>query len=939
MFKKTKVCTSVLVALSGLAALPAFAQNQLERVEITGSIIKRVSAEGALPVTTLTKEDIARTGATSAQDLVALLPSSFGGSVVANNVGATGGASTANLRALGAKYTLVLLNGRRVANFAFGNSPVDLNSIPLSAIERVEVLRDGASAVYGADAVAGVINFILRKDFQGLEINAGEYKSDKVGGNSSNIGLLAGFGDLEKDRFNIMLSASKEEVTPLKAKDRTFGGTARRPDLGINKASARNGVPNLNFTDTLGNKYSGVNPFRFSGCNSTEFALVIIDATRCGTDYVKFIDLIPEQWRTNLVARGVFQADKDNQFYVEAMHNQDRIQSFYSPSPYTKTMSYPAGGRFYPKSVTLPKGMTLKAGYKMPDGSVLAANTVLANDMVVTPNGTSNITGTWRTVAGGGRSDITGTENDRFLIGAKGYLAGWDYDTAFTYSRNKGQIDYGPGKFSYAKLTPLVLAGGINVFGSQDATSLALLNSALITGTQQTAESLSKEVDFKASREIFQMPAGAASLALGASFRKEDLKQKSFPVLETGDEVGGGGAVPSVTGNRKVYGLFGELVIPVMKDLELDVAGRYDSYKNGFGTSFNAFSPKASLSYRPTKDLLLRGSVAKGYRAPTLFENLRPRTTSNNTNANWSDPIRCPSGVPIILPDVPASNPVDRDTECDIQQTTGAAGDANLKPEKSTQFSMGISFAPVTDLITSLDYWNVQIKDPIVFKSEIQVFSDPSKYLDYFYRYNPQTDPDQLNPVKGSTDKNLPISYVFLPYENTAKIYSSGLDFSGQYRMKAGAYGTFGVGLEGTLFITHGYQYTGVNKVSDLGRYKDFGPAPRWRHGLTFTYVNGMVAGSLTNNYTAGYEDYTDPLKVGNTNYPEVRNVKSYMTWDTQLTLRPTKSLEFGLGVKNLLDQDPPSSRTETGFQTGYDASFTNPTGRQFYGKVKYRFF
>ena len=168
MFKRTKIsiAAATLVAFSS----GAFAQAG-QRVEITGSSIKRVDAETALPVTTLTREDIERSGATTAQDIINLIPSNFGGGVVANNVGATGVASTAALRGLLPKYTLVLLNGRRVANFAFGNSPVDLNSIPLSAVERIEVLRDGASAVYGADAVAGVINFILRKEYHGGEIS------------------------------------------------------------------------------------------------------------------------------------------------------------------------------------------------------------------------------------------------------------------------------------------------------------------------------------------------------------------------------------------------------------------------------------------------------------------------------------------------------------------------------------------------------------------------------------------------------------------------------------------------------------------------------------------------------------------------------------------------------------------------------------------------
>lgn len=218
MFKTTTITTAVL-ALAASSALAQEAQK-LERIEITGSSIRRVDAESALPVSVISRADIDRTGVTNAQDLIQLIPSMFGGGVVALNVGSTGNASTAALRGLSAKYTLVLLNGRRVANYAFGNSPVDLNSIPLSAVERVEVLRDGASAVYGADAVAGVVNFILRKDFKGLEANFSATQPQKAGGDSRTVTITGGYGDLASDRFNVLLSGNREESDVLKARIR-----------------------------------------------------------------------------------------------------------------------------------------------------------------------------------------------------------------------------------------------------------------------------------------------------------------------------------------------------------------------------------------------------------------------------------------------------------------------------------------------------------------------------------------------------------------------------------------------------------------------------------------------------------------------------------------------------------------------------------------------
>ncbi len=949
MFKTTTI-TGAILALAATSALAQEAQK-LERIEITGSSIRRVDAETALPVSVISRADIERTGVTTAQDLVQLIPSMFGGSVTANNVGATGVASTAALRGLASKYTLVLLNGRRVANYAFGNSPVDLNSIPLSAVERVEVLRDGASAIYGADAVAGVVNFILRKDYKGLEVNVSVAQPQGAGGDSHTVNFTGGYGDLATDRFNVLFSASREQDDALKATQRSFASSADRPDLGVNKASPRNGIPNLNFVDTLGNGYGtsgnaiapAVNPFRYNGCNNPDFALVVVNASTCGTDYVKYIDLIPSQTHQNLFVRGVFQPAADHQIFAEAMHVKDNTVATYSPAPYTLTMRYPANGRFYPKTITLPKGMIVKAGFKYPNGTVQAADGPLATDVVVTPTGA--MTGTWRTVAGGGRTDLTETTTDRFLIGAKGTVADWDYEAALVTSQNKGTISFGPGKYSYAKLTPLVNSGQINVFGAQDAQSQAALDSALLTGPEQTATSKSTEFDFRVSKELFEMPAGPFGLATGVSFRKEELNQVSFPVLESGDEVGGNGPVPGVSGDRKVFGAFVEVNVPIIKGLEVQGAARYDNYKNGFGTKFNNVSPKLSMRFQPMKELLARASIGKGYRAPTLYENLRPFTAGNNTAANWSDPTRCPNGVPINVP--AGGTPVDSSTECQVQQPTALEGNKNLRPEKSKQYSAGLVFSPMAELNMSIDYWSVNIKDSIAAQSEIQVFQNPTTYANAFYRYNPAFFPDGYdntgqaqNPagaiVQGQ-DSRYPLAYVYLPYSNTSRFFASGIDLSAQYKAKMMG-GTFGATFDGTLYTKHGYQYFGTPSESDIGKYKDFGPTPRWRHAITASYSTGIWNASLTNNYTSKYNDYVNPANLGGANYPEVRTVKAYSLWDAQIGVSPAKNLDLSFGIKNLLNTEPPSSRTEVNFQTGYDAQWTNPLGRTLTVRARVKF-
>jgi iron complex outermembrane recepter protein len=930
MIKETVLSRSLRLMFSGgvavgfgLLAQPVLAQQAAEqtvqRVEITGSAIKRVDAETALPVTVISQADIARTGAVTAQDLVNLIPSNFGGGVLAQNIGSTGNPSTANLRGLGPQYTLVLLNGRRIANYAFGNSPVDLNSIPMSAIERIEVLRDGASAIYGADAVAGVINFILKKDYQGAEASYYGTNVRQGGGNSRNYNFTGGYGDLDTQHFNFLLSANHETDDALKSVDRAFASTGVRPDLGINKNSPRNGVPNFTFTDTAGVKHSLVNPYRYNGCKNDAFALIQIGSpTQCGTDYVRFIDLIPAGIHDNLVLRGVFQLNADNQLYVEGTHTEDKVVAHYSPAPYTKPMVYPTTGRFYPSTFTLP------------DGSV------------VTP--ASAMTGTWRTVAGGGRGDVTRTTNDRLVIGAKGTLAGWDYDTAFTYSKNDGTISFGDGQYSYNLLTPLIARGDINVFGPQDATSLAALQSARLTGIENTATSTSKEIDFHLSKELAQWTYGPVGFAVGASARKEELVQVSSDTLASGDQVGGNGPVPGVEGGRKVYAAFAEGSIPLYKDLELQLAARYDKYKNDFGTSFNKMSPKVALRYQPTKTLLVRASAAEGFRAPTLYQNLLPYAYGQNTNANFSDPIRCPNGVPIN------ASVGQLEDECNVQLSAARGGNANLAPEKSKQLSLGFVFSPTNSFSGSLDYWNVKIDNSIIQTSETAVFDNPAANQANYWRVDPATlplvggqpflDPTTLNKsntIQGSTNPNFPLAFVDLPYANSSRFYASGLDLNMNYKQKLSSGSGFGVNLDGTYYLTHGYQYAGDVKTSDLGAYKDFGATPRWRHALTVTFHTGPWNLSVTDNYTSGYQDYTDTGAIG-PDYPAIRHVRATNTYDTQLVWSKKNMIDVAVGVKNLLNSDPPASRNEQPFQTGYDPQYGNPLGRVLYVRAKYKF-
>src|SRR5512146_404057 len=306
MFKRTRLCSAIAAAVgSGLfGAGPAAAQDpQLERVEITGSAIKRIDAETAVPVTILKTEDLKKEGITTIEQIVNRFSSNQISQGASQSVGlGTGGATFANLRALGQNKTLVLLNGRRIANNAIDSSAPDLNMIPFAAIERVEVLRDGASALYGTDAIGGVVNFITRRDYTGATATVGFDSPQHPGGQRYNANVGFGYGDLSKDRYNIFGFIDYTKQDPVRASE--------RPEL-----LARSLKTSPTSSPGQYNQGGAVQNPDFPNCGSPNGIPLgdgVTDAS-CGYLYARQVDLIPQSERTSGFLKGTLQLSPDHQ--------------------------------------------------------------------------------------------------------------------------------------------------------------------------------------------------------------------------------------------------------------------------------------------------------------------------------------------------------------------------------------------------------------------------------------------------------------------------------------------------------------------------------------------------------------------------------------------------------------------------------------------------
>jgi iron complex outermembrane recepter protein len=875
---------------------------------VTGSSIKRIEGESALPVTVVTKEEIARTGVTTTSELLDKISATSGGNYnISQGVGDSGqpGFSGVSLRGLGSSNTLILLNGRRLANYAFNGGAVDVNSIPLSAVERVEILKDGASAIYGTDAIGGVINFILRKDFQGIEGSVYGTRQDRDGGGEiTKYTISAGFGDLNKQRFNILAVFDYEEQTALLARDRKFASTAIRPDLGFAQTSGN--VYPANFVTGGRN----INTSAARGCDPANGSYFVNAATglpaaqtqnTCRYDFTSVLDIFPPSEKTALVVRGAVQPTNDIQIYGEYTKSENEVIFASSETPVNNftgngNMIYPAGGRFYPTTVTLPSGEVVR-----PTGDLILA---------------------WRLKDGGRRTNLVETEANRFVIGSQGNLAGFDYDIAYSDSKSKAVDTYIDGWVSERRLRDALRTGNINVFGgAQDATGQQLINSAKILETVRISEGTTKSFDGKISRELMQLPAGPLAGAIGYERRKEELKDNPQPVLFGGDILGGGGALPPVSGDRTVTAVFGELNVPIMKNLEAQLAIRYDKYSD-FGNTTN---PKIAVRWNPTKNILVRGSYNTGFRAPTLPDLFTSNFRGNTADVH-NDPLRCPNSRPI-------GNFVNEGLECDAQFSNLLGGNRNLTPEESKQWTLGFIFEPTNSVAFGLDFWGIERENTIGGLGDTTLFGNYTKYdaLGKFRRYARLANGRCANDDPAfPTPANVPcaIDVVIQTQDNLGIYKTQGVDVTFNTRVNT-PMGNVRVGMEGTYFAKYDYQTeTGGTVLNNAGEFSSTnGAISRWRHTLSLAWTRGAWGATMYHNFVLGYKDNDVTRRVGN-----------WETIDLQGRWTGIKNLELTVGVRNLFDRDPPASTQGQTFQVGYDPRYASPLGRTFYGRLTYGF-
>jgi iron complex outermembrane recepter protein len=952
--RKKYLAVAVIHAVAGLslanttfAQAPAADAQKVERVEITGSSIKRITSEGSLPVQIITRSEIDASGAQSAVDLIQALPSMQGFIAASESVnGGGGGVQNASLHSIGARYTLVLLNGKRLASYNAG-SAVNLASIPLAAVDRVEVLTDGASALYGSDAIAGVVNFILKKNQTEFVVEGTYSAPEKSGGKSSNFSISKGFGDLDKQGFNVLLAYSHDEQTELNASQRSFGRSGNVPftfdgkpyllsQLAVNTTPAS---VTLSLKNPVVGPNGEVSALTFSpnylkdGKCAPSTGLVTGDLDKaCWFDFASTVQLIPKSTRDSFFASGQYKLNNDTTVFADFVTSQFNQKVRFAP---------PA------QVIALKLDDPLYATYVTPYLAQLGIDPANVNKA-----STNN-----RFVDAGGRSEIYKTKAQHFTMGVEGVLKGFDYSASYVNSKSTNDAFYDGGFLTRNGYNALKATGKINPFalGGGNAELFAPLILKELDNRTKTSLDV---ISLRGSGEVFKAPGGPAMIGVGADYtiQKYGYAPSAItqgPNKQTGpdtDTVFGAapGALP-VAGKRSNWGTFAELLVPVTKQVEVTAAMRYDSYtkvKNDFvfdldgnllapGTQGNANSKptyKLAFRFRPMDQIMVRGSYGTGFKVANLDEITQPISDFGVTSGKYACPVKAPD---------PRAANCKGNTQYDLLQGGNSlSGPNGLKPEESTNITLGFRLEPSRNLTAGLDYWSVKMKNQIKQLPETFPFENPAKYNDLFRTvFDAGQGQDKLA--------------TLLPTFNLGTSAYEGVDWDAAFATDTGL-GKVGVSWTGTYMLKSEVEVGGVTE-SSLGRFDGFNNvtsrviqrlALSLKHGGPYT-----MAHSLAWNWRSGYADQvqnaTDFTVIAinpdgsQGDYASVaRRVAAYSTFDWQTKIDVRKNASITLGVKNLLNQDPPLSiRTAGGGnQVGYDGRYASALGRQYYisGSLKF---
>jgi len=952
--------TGVIAVSLAIAPIPAaLAQGTgatAQTVHVTGSNLKRTEKEGTQPIQVISEKDIRETGAATVTELMRLVPS-MGTDVNldTNDGGFSRGVSTASLRGLSSSSTLILLNGRRMTPAAYadpnaGNSTLyDLNAIPLAAIERVEILRDGASAVYGSDAIGGVINFITKSNYQGREISARASANDDGQFRRNGANFFLGAGDVENDGYNVFITGDiserdrvlREDVkdiefdqyrllsnryaTPYGSTISGFPAVYREtaPGSSVFNATQANAADRLRLN-------AGCDPSR-QLVGSTAMGLsaqsVFIGRTFCNFDTNQYLEGTGAGKDASLISRGVLKLGGSVRAFAEAAYARSERQ--YTAAPIT--INTTPVTNFTATGIAPSYQTILPAGH--PDNPFPNARASVAYRFENAPSGSETI-----------------NENGRLMAGLQGTAFDWDWETAVLYNEARREDGY-HGRLYLPVLRTLNTGATLAEVSA---------NPDLFRSTKSQDKSSILQFDVKASTEFGQLGGGAIGVAVGAEARREKLIMRPDEALATGQIYGLANTV--IDGERDVKSAFIEMRTPFLKNFEMDFAGRWDKYP-GIKTNF---VPKVGAKWTVTPLLALRGTYSEGFRAPALSQ-VTPGGAQFFLSGLY-DPKRCE-------PDEETPKPGAVEADCNKSASGTGGANPDLKPETAKSYTFGILLSPLNNLDIGLDFYKIRKEDEVALGSASDALRNEDSNPDLVVR-----DTNPLNWVTDAAGNPIPGTGPLLmirePWLNKGSVEVRGVDIDVGWRKNLGDWGNFSAKL--TTAYMHSYTATAEhglperNLVGYDAGYADWSvisiALPRWKTNFSASLQQGAHAFSANLNYTGpvsllrlydGETEYARPFchYQPATNaampsasiavprylefYPDCK-VKEWWRVGVGYTYTGIRNLALTLNVQNLFDKaapfDPRYGASAGAPLAGYNEGLHNPYGRYFSVSARYTF-
>jgi iron complex outermembrane recepter protein len=900
--------------------------QRMEKVIVVGSLIPTAEFETAQPVQIIDRERINLLAPTTLTEMALRIPSANQGSLVGNN-GGTGfasGGTGVSLRGFGLNATLVLLNGRRVSAFSFANGGTDafvnLNSLPIEAVERIDVLPEGASAQYGADAIAGVINLVTYQDYKGAELRFNYRNTFDTDVGRVNAVFRLGVGN---EKFNFTSVADYYKQNELYNRDRSFSSQVDlRPLGGVNNGSSRGipgrftvprnapGLTNLGLTFPGGGSTVILRPPDNTDGRASLADYTPYNGSVHAWNYLQHSQALPGQENMGVFNTFNYKIIEDKMTaYGEMWYRNTRAHIELAPSP----IDFEGTG----SGLGIPLGER-----RVVNGVTLVGNQVtIPATNPYNPFGVDITTGRYRLLETGNRIQDSDTDSYRFLAGLKGNINDYfNYDTALWYDQNytdRRNIATGVYEVQRALNDPNP-ATALNVFNGLGSPNNPNTIAGLRVPVRQVGKSEMLAYDFRANGSLLELPAGPLQYASLFEFRNEKFYDEPDEIQKIGGIVG---QVP-IQGNQGARDVFAgnmELQIPItgpgfnipfFHRLSINPAFRIDDYSD-FG---QATIPQVRVAWRPfSESLLLRGSYSQSFRPPSL-QQLYNTPSDALTGGTFRDSLRPDD----ILREIPITR----------------GGNLNLEPELATQWSAGFVLTPKSVKNLRLEFQWVQIKRTMEVGTYSDVFGlggdfglsgQPGSYVRDPY----DGAPNVLNdPVTGLPAG--PLVSLNDRFQNLGATVGDFLDFGITYMLPTESAGTWTFQLNSTYTMSY-RALAGTDWVRFEGFAFDSTGFPQWRSLASLSWAYRNFTATAIANYRSGL-DYEQPVTG------EIVSLFDYTTYDVNFSYRLPWDITLTFGIYNLLDEPPPEYLGFSNNAFAYLSDFDSPLLREYFFQVRKTF-